>query len=157
MSPSGFVFFLANPRRFFWRLRPGRASRDMRCRCCVFEPPLLRNAKRPKTRQKKPTGEISIQEGKKASKGRLKKEKEKEESVGCFYVGLRFFGLFCKMSLRVILTPPARYQHPHDANNPQVGRWGNCKPRWWPQGSSFSSSKTKQRTPRQTEANSTGW
>jgi hypothetical protein len=50
------------------------------------------------------------------------------------------------MLLRVILTPPARYQHPHDANNPQVGHWGICKPKWWPQGSSFSSSKTKQRT-----------
>jgi hypothetical protein len=63
-------------------------------------------------------------------------------------VGLRFFGLFCKNFLRVILTPPARYQHPHDANNPkpQVGHWGNCEPKWWPQGSTFSSSKTKQRT-----------
>jgi hypothetical protein len=38
------------------------------------------------------------------------------------------------------------YHHPHDANNPQVGHWGNCTPRWWPQGSTFSSSKTKQRT-----------
>jgi hypothetical protein len=38
-----------------------------------------------------------------------KKEKEnKEESVGCFCVGLRFFGLFCKNLLHVILTPPAR-------------------------------------------------
>jgi hypothetical protein len=63
-------------------------------------------------------------------------------------VGLRFFGLFCKALLRAILTPPARcqYQHPHDANNPQVGHWGNFKPKWWPQGSTFSSSKTKQRT-----------
>jgi hypothetical protein len=52
-----------------------------------------------------------------AKKGHLKK---KAESVGCFYVGLRFFGLFCKNLLHVILTPPARYQHPHDANNPQV-------------------------------------
>jgi hypothetical protein len=52
------------------------------------------------------------------------------------------------MLLRVILTPPARYQHPHDTNNPQVGHWGSCKPKWWPQGSTFSSSKqnTKQRT-----------
>ena len=63
------------------------------------------------------------------------KNKNKEESVGCFYVGLRFFGLFCKNLLHVILTPPARYQHPHDANNPQVGHWGNCEPRWWPQAS----------------------
>ena len=61
-------------------------------------------------------------------------------------MGLRFFGLFCKNLLHVILTPPARYQHPHDANNPQVGHWGNCEPKWWPQGSTFSSSKTKQRT-----------
>jgi hypothetical protein len=61
-------------------------------------------------------------------------------------VGLRFFGLFCKMLLRVSLTPPTRYQHPHDANNPQLGHWGNCAPKWWPQGSTFSSSKTKQRT-----------
>ena len=75
-----------------------------------------------------------------------KTKKNKGESVGCFCVGLRFFGLFCKNLLHVILTPPARYQHPHDANNPQVGHWGNCKPKWWPQGSSFSSSKTKQRT-----------
>jgi hypothetical protein len=50
------------------------------------------------------------------------------------------------MLLRVILTPPARYQHPHDTSNPPVGHWGNCKPKWWPQGSTFSSSKTKQRT-----------
>jgi hypothetical protein len=57
-------------------------------------------------------------------KGHLKKQKNKQESVGCFYVGLRFFGLFCKMLLRLILTPPARYQHPHDTNNPPVGRWG---------------------------------
>jgi hypothetical protein len=48
------------------------------------------------------------------------KKKNKGESVGCFCVGLRFFGLFCKNLLYVILTPPARYQHPHDANNPQV-------------------------------------
>merc|ERR1712127_943987 len=54
---------------------------------------------------------------------------------GCFCVGLRFFGLFCKNLLHVILTPPARYQHPHDANNPQVGHWGNCEPKWWPQAS----------------------
>jgi hypothetical protein len=47
--------------------------------------------------------------------------------------------------LRLILTPPARHQHPHDTNNPPVGRWGNCEPKWWPQGSSFSS-KTKQRS-----------
>jgi hypothetical protein len=49
-----------------------------------------------------------------AHQGPLKKKKKKEESVGCFYVGLRFFGLFCTDLLRVILTPPARYQHPHD-------------------------------------------
>jgi hypothetical protein len=61
-------------------------------------------------------------------------------------VRLRVFGLFCKMLLRVNLTPPARYQDPHDANNPQVGHWSNCKPKWRPQGSTFSSSKTKQRT-----------
>jgi hypothetical protein len=78
-------------------------------------------------------------------KGHLKKTK-KTEPVGCFYVGLPFFGLLRKLSLRVILTPPARYQHPHDANNPQVGHWGSCKPKWWPQGSTSSSSKTKQRT-----------
>jgi hypothetical protein len=35
----------------------------------------------------------------------LKKGEKKEESVVVFYVGLRFFGLFCKMLLRVILTP----------------------------------------------------
>jgi hypothetical protein len=64
----------------------------------------------------------------------------------CFLRGIAFFGLFCKMLLRVILTPPARYQHPHDANNSQVGHCGNCKPKLWPQGSTFSSSKTKQRT-----------
>jgi hypothetical protein len=39
--------------------------------------------------------------------------------------------------LHVILTPPGRYQHPHDTSNPPVGRWGNCEPKWWPQGSSF--------------------
>jgi hypothetical protein len=50
-------------------------------------------------------------------------------------VELRFFGLFCKNLLHVIWTPPARYQHPHDANNPQVGHWGNSEPRWWPQAS----------------------
>jgi hypothetical protein len=61
-------------------------------------------------------------------------------------VGLRFFGLFCKILVRVILTPPAGYQHPHDANNPQVGHWDNCKPKWWPQGSTSSSSKTERRT-----------
>jgi hypothetical protein len=83
-----------------------------------------------------------------SGQGAPKKEtkQNKEESVGCFYVGLRFFGLFCKMLLRVILTPPARYQHPHDTNNPPVGRWGNYEPKWWPQGSFFSSSKIKQRT-----------
>jgi hypothetical protein len=48
--------------------------------------------------------------------------------------------------LRAILTPPARNQHPHDTKNSPVGRWGNCEPKWWPQGSSFISSKTKQRT-----------
>jgi hypothetical protein len=81
-------------------------------------------------------------------KGPLKKKKKNKEgeSVGCFCVGLRFFGLFCKNLLHVILTPPARYQHPHDANNPQVGHWGNYEPKWWPQGSTSSSSKTKQRT-----------
>ena len=52
-------------------------------------------------------------------------------------VELRFFGLFCKNLLHVILTPPGRYQHPHDTSNPPVGRWGNCEPKWWPQGSSF--------------------
>jgi hypothetical protein len=50
-------------------------------------------------------------------------------------VGLRFLGLFCKNLLRVILTPPGRYQHPHDTSNLPVGRWGNCEPKWWPQGS----------------------
>jgi hypothetical protein len=84
--------------------------------------------------------------------GASAKKNNKEESVGCFYVGwsgIAFFGLFCKNLLHVILTPPARYQHPHDANNPQVGHWGNCgncEPKWWPQGSTSSSSKTKQRT-----------
>jgi hypothetical protein len=72
-----------------------------------------------------------------------KDQKNKGESVGCFYVGLRFFGLFRKILVRVILTPPARYQHSHYTNNPPVGRWGNCEPKWWPQGSSFSSSKIK--------------
>jgi hypothetical protein len=61
-----------------------------------------------------------------------KKPKNKEESVGCFKhcfcVGLRFFGLFCKNLLHVILTPPARYQHPHDANNPQVGHGAIMSP-----------------------------
>jgi hypothetical protein len=61
-------------------------------------------------------GETGAQRTQGAPKKRIKK---KEEPVGCFYVGLRFFGLFCKVLLRVILTPPARYQHPHDANNPQ--------------------------------------
>jgi hypothetical protein len=75
-----------------------------------------------------------------------RKKENKGEPVGCFYVGLRFFGLFYKKMLRVILTPPVRYQHPHDNNNPPVGRRGNCEPKWWPQGSSFFSSKTKQRT-----------
>jgi hypothetical protein len=43
-----------------------------------------------------------------AARGAQKnKQKNKGESVGCFYVGLRFFGLFCKMLLRVILTSPA--------------------------------------------------
>jgi hypothetical protein len=86
----------------------------------------------------------TAREVQKHHKGHL--PQKKTEPVGCFYVGLRFFCLFCKMLLHVILTPPARYQHPHDANNPQVGHWGNCKPKWWPQGSTFSSSKTKQRT-----------
>jgi hypothetical protein len=58
------------------------------------------------------------------SKGPPKKKGKKGgELVGCFCVGLRCFGLFCKNLLHVILTPPARYQHPHDANNPQVGHW----------------------------------
>jgi hypothetical protein len=35
-------------------------------------------------------------------------------------VGLRFFCRFCQNLLRVILTPPGRYQHPHDTNNPPV-------------------------------------
>jgi hypothetical protein len=76
--------------------------------------------------------------------------KKKKDKVGrSLSVGLRFFGLVCKSLLHVILTPPGRYQHPHDTSNPPVasiGRWGNCEPKWWPQGSSFSSSKTKQRT-----------
>ena len=50
-----------------------------------------------------------------------------------FLRGIAFFCLFCKILLRVIMTPPARHQHPHDANNPQVGHWGNCEPKWWPQ------------------------
>jgi hypothetical protein len=65
-----------------------------------------------------------------------KNKKYKGESVGCFYyfyVGLRFFGLFCKTLLRAILTSPARHQHPHDTSNPPVGHWGNCEPKWWPQ------------------------
>jgi hypothetical protein len=32
------------------------------------------------------------------------------------------------MLLRVILTSPARYQHPHDANTPQVGHWAIVSP-----------------------------
>jgi hypothetical protein len=70
--------------------------------------------------------------------------KNKREWVGCFYVGcgIAFFWPFL---LRIILTPPARYQHPHGTNNPPVGHWGNCEPKWWPQDSSVSS-KTKQRT-----------
>jgi hypothetical protein len=88
-------------------------------------------------------------------------KKKKGESVGCFCVGLRFFGLFCKNLLHVILTPPARYQHPHDANNPQVGvnvgHWGNYEPKWWPQGSTSSSSNLKNKTANTQEVNSTGW
>jgi hypothetical protein len=45
-------------------------------------------------------------------------------------VELRFFCLFCKNLLHVILTPPGRYYHPHDTSNPPVGRWGNCEPKW---------------------------
>jgi hypothetical protein len=85
-----------------------------------------------------------------SAKGHLQKNKDTKKQggggVGCFYVGLRFFGLFCKNLLHVILTPPASNQHPHDANNPQVGHLGHCEPKWWPQGSTSSSSKTKQRT-----------
>jgi hypothetical protein len=64
-------------------------------------------------------------------KGPLKKKKKVGRSL-C--VELRLFGLFCKNLLHVILTPPGRYQHPHDTSNPPVGRWGNCEPKWWPQG-----------------------
>jgi hypothetical protein len=82
-------------------------------------------------------------------KGHLKiknKKNKKQGGVGRLFLGgIAFFCLFCKILLRLILTPPARYQHPHDTSNPPVGRWGNCGPKWWPQGSSFSSSKTKQR------------
>ena len=78
--------------------------------------------------------------------GPLKKINIKHKVGRSLCVELRFFGLFCKNLLHVILTPPGRYQHPHDTSNPPVGRWGNCEPKWWPQGSSFSSSKTKQRT-----------
>jgi hypothetical protein len=35
--------------------------------------------------------------------------------------------------------------------------WGNYKPKWWSQGSSFSSSKTKSEHTRQKEVDSTGW
>jgi hypothetical protein len=41
-------------------------------------------------------------------------------------VGLCFFGLFCTVLdvvARHFLTPPARCQHSHDANNPQVPGW----------------------------------
>jgi hypothetical protein len=57
------------------------------------------------------------------------KKKGQTKSVGRFQWD-------CKNLLQVILTPPGRYryQHPHDTSNPPVGRWGNCEPKWWPQG-----------------------
>jgi hypothetical protein len=86
-----------------------------------------------------------------------KPKKNKGESVGCFCVGLRFFGLFGKNLLHVILTPPVRYQHPHAANNPQVGHWGNCEPKWWPQASRQHLLLLKNKTANTQEVNSTGW
>jgi hypothetical protein len=78
--------------------------------------------------------------------------------LGCFYVGLRLFGLFCKNLLHVILTPPARYQHPHDTNSPPVvGHWGNCEPKWWPQGRRQHLLLLKNKTANTQEVNSTGW
>jgi hypothetical protein len=122
----------------------------------VFELPSPRNAQKPDKR-KKVIEKKSVWD---FFKGRLKKKKKEEESVGCFYVGLRFFGLFCKNLLHVILTPPARYQHPHDANNPQVGHWGNCEPRWWPQASRqhlLLLKNQKNKTANTQKVNSTGW
>jgi hypothetical protein len=83
--------------------------------------------------------------------------KEEEEPVGCFQVGLRFFGLFYKNLLRLILTPPARYQHLHDTNNPPVGRWGNCEPKRGFKAAPSPPQKQNSEHTRQKEVNSTGW
>jgi hypothetical protein len=90
-------------------------------------------------------------------KGPLEKKKKPHKVGRSLCVELRFFGLFCKNLLHVILTPPGRYPHPHDTSNPPVGRWGNCEPKWWPQGSSFCLLKNKIANTRQKEVNSTGW
>jgi hypothetical protein len=136
----------------------GRSGCRCRCllRCCdalVVQRPLVLPALPCLPKWRMHNEQMRLSSPHREAKGRPKKknQKNKGESVGCFCVGLRFFGLFCKNLLHVILTPPARYQHPHNANNPQVGHWGNCEPKWWPQGStssSSSSSKTKQRTHR---------
>jgi hypothetical protein len=74
----------------------------------------------------------------------LKKHPKKQgQSRSVAFSGI---AIFRPILLRVVLALPARHQQPHDTNNPPAGRWGSCEPKWWPQGSSFSSSKTKQRT-----------